>query len=100
MPEKKMERVTIKLEKNLVATHSSDLRAEVLALFEKGHNYLVLDMGGVEMIDSSGLAVLISTQNSLNRKAGQFQIINVSNEIMNMFKIMRLDHHLRVQGRE
>ena len=57
---------------------------------------VVLDLDQVELIDSSGISLLVSIQNSLNKKAGTLKLINASDDLKHMFKLMRLDRHFAV----
>ena len=57
---------------------------------------VVLDLDQVELIDSSGISLLVSIQNSLSKKSGQLKLINVSDDLKHMFKLMRLDRHFAV----
>ena len=82
---------------DVVASNVDELRAVLLGQLDKSEHDLVVDLNQVKMIDSSGLGVLIAAQNSLKEKGSQLKVINVSNDIMGLFKIMRLDQHFKVE---
>ena len=46
-----------------------------------------------------GIGLLIATHNSLKAKGGRLRVVNVSPEILNLFKAIRLDRHFAVEGR-
>lgn len=81
---------------DVVASNVDELRALLLGYLEKSEHDLVVDLDQVEMIDSSGLGVLIAAQNSLKEKGSQLKVVNVSVDIMGLFKIMRLDQHFKI----
>ena len=57
---------------------------------------LTIDLGGVEMIDSVGLGVLIATHNSLRQAGGQLAVANPSPDVQSLLRTMRLDKHFKV----
>lgn len=59
---------------------------------------IVVDMAAVSEIDSSGIGVLVSTQNRLLKVGGSLKVVNVADDIFTMFKIMRLDKHLIIEA--
>lgn len=88
--------VVVAPSQDVVASNVDELRTLLLGYLEKSQHDLVVDLDQVEMIDSSGLGVLIATQNSLKEKGSQLKVINVSGDIMGLFKIMRLDQHFKI----
>lgn len=91
---------TITPQEDVVSANSKELRDELIKVVEQGSTELIIDLNQVEMVDSSGLGVFISTFNSLKEKQGVFRIINASPDILNLMKIMRLDAHFEILGRK
>ena len=87
--------VTVIPDGDIVADKVGALREE-LSLIVEDSSTLVLDLRSVTMIDSSGIGVLISTQNKLKSKGGEMRIINTATDIYKMFVIMRLDKHFEI----
>ena len=87
-------------EKDIVAAEVQNLRTELIDLINSKADRIIIDLSKVEMIDSSGIGVFISTQNSLKKINGSLKVIGISPDILKMFKIMRLDKHFEVSGRE
>lgn len=85
-------RVTI--QEALVASQAKDMKAKLKAMVEEGHSRIVIDLKGVEAIDSSGIGVLVATQNSLKSIGEKLTIENASEKIFRMMKTMRLDKHI------
>ena len=83
---------------DVVASMAQGFRNELRSLVEKGLKELVIDLAGVEMIDSIGLGVFIATHNSLSKTGGKLIVTNVPKDIYNLFRTMRLDQHFTVIG--
>ncbi|MDR3342821.1 MAG: STAS domain-containing protein [Treponema sp.] len=52
---------------------------------------LRLDFRGVRFLASAGLRVLVATQKRLNSKAGTFTIVNVGEDVKEVFTVTGLD---------
>lgn len=76
-----------------------DIRDKVLESLGEGVNEVKLDLNSVEMVDSTGISLLISIQNTLKKKSGSLTLLNTSDDISHMFKLMRLDKFFSVQPR-
>jgi len=59
-------------------------------LFNKPHTKLVLDLQGINFIDSSGFGVFLSVMKTANVNFGHFKICNISKEVMELFKLLQL----------
>ena len=90
---------TVKLipSEDIVATKVAELRDEIDGLIEE-FKHVELDFKSINIIDSSGIGVLISTQNKLLKVGGSLKVVNVSKDINSMFKIMRLDKHFDIES--
>ena len=82
--------------KDIVTPMAEEFRAELLELVEDGVKALTVDLDGVGVVDSVGLGVLIAAHNSLQKDDGIFTIINASEDIYNLFKVMCLDQHFEI----
>ena len=83
--------------KDIVASMAENFRFELLKFIEEGVKELTVDINGVGLIDSVGLGVLIAAHNSLQKNGGVFNVINASEDIYKLFKVMRLDRHFEVK---
>jgi anti-anti-sigma factor len=81
---------------DIVASIAADFRQDLLKEVKSGVKRLVVDLNDVEMVDSVGIGVLVAAHNSLSKNGGQMTVSNVSQDIFNLFKIMRLDQHFEV----
>ena len=82
---------------DVVASVASNLKKQLHSLLQEGIQELVIDFADVEMIDSVGLGILISSHNSLIKYGGRLKIVNVSKDILALLKAMRLDKHFEVK---
>jgi len=92
--------VTLVVKGNIVASMAKSLKEEMLPLLKEEFNEFTIDLDEVSSIDSSGVGVLIAAQNDLKKKNAQLTVINVSEPILKMFRIMRLDRHFNVHGKK
>jgi len=92
------DQTVIMVEQNIISTTAKDFREELLAMIKPDTKELIIDLTGVEMIDSVGLGVFIATHNGLNKIEGKLKVINVAPNILNLFKTMGLDRHFEVVG--
>jgi anti-sigma B factor antagonist len=59
-------------------------------LVEEGHIDLVLDLGKVRYINSTGLGILVSGLTTVKKSAGQMKICNLSSRIDRLFSVTSL----------
>jgi anti-anti-sigma factor len=83
---------------NVVATTVPELRSKMRAAVEDGVRELVLDLAEVQMIDSTGIGLLISAHNSLSRLGGRLEVVHASKDIVDLFQTMRIHQHFRISG--
>ena len=95
---KKVTKKNIKLSKDIIASMADDFRKKLRKLVKDGIKDLTIDLRGVEKIDSVGLGVLIAAHNSLKDVGGKLKIKNVSGDIVDLMKTMRLDQHFEVEA--
>jgi serine/threonine-protein kinase RsbW len=83
-------------EKGLVASVAQQYRLQLQSLVEEGTRDLVIDLAGVEMIDTAGLSLLVEASDSLRKAGGKLTVMNASKDIFEFLKIMRMDHHIAI----
>ncbi|MGD9503693.1 MAG: STAS domain-containing protein [Syntrophobacteraceae bacterium] len=82
--------------RDIVASMAPDLRKALLTVAEKEPGDIILDLTGVEMVDSVGLGVLIAAYNSVSKGGGKLVFVNTTNDVVKLFKMMRLDKHFTI----
>lgn len=65
---------------------------ELRTRFEKHREFLnvIIDLGGLDYIDSSGIGVLILALSGLRKRGGSLKLVNVGNPVLTVFKLTRL----------
>lgn len=88
--------VRLTLEANVSAKNAQDLRELFKQHVSDGTRNLELDFSNVGSIDSVGIGLLVATHNSLAKVGGALSLCNVSQDIRQLFALMRLDKHFHV----
>lgn len=66
------------------------LRDNVQRLLREGHKYLVLNLEGLEYLDSSGIGELARTYVMVLKGGGEMKFVGVSRNVEEVFKITKL----------
>jgi anti-sigma B factor antagonist len=66
------------------------VKEQLNSLFNKPNTKLVLNLEGINFIDSSGFGVFLSVMKTANINFGHFKICNISKEVMELFKLLQL----------
>ncbi len=66
------------------------VKEEINGYFNTPNTRLVLDLGGISFIDSSGFGAFLSIMKTANNNNGSFKICNISEEVMELFKLLQL----------
>jgi len=80
---------------NIVASIVNEFRSELKSIVDD-EKEIVVDLAGVEMIDSMGLGALIATHNSMQKYDKRLELVNVSKDLLSLMKTMRLDQHFNI----
>ncbi|HNT33736.1 MAG TPA: STAS domain-containing protein [bacterium] len=91
-------RATVKPTQRFTASLSEQLKPELKDLVDQGVAEVIFDLLGVDDIDSISIGLIVSTHNSLKKLGGVVRVINVCDDIISLFKTMRLDQHFTIQG--
>jgi anti-sigma B factor antagonist len=66
------------------------LRDKVRSLIQQGHKKMVLDLGGVSYMDSSGLGELVHVYATMKNKGGALKLVNLTKRINDLLTITKL----------
>ena len=78
---------------NMVA--APDLREQLHTLVRGGHTRIVVDLSGVDTIDSSGLGALISGLKAARQGGGDLQIAGASEQATAVLELTNLNRVLK-----
>jgi anti-sigma B factor antagonist len=69
---------------------SSTLRDIVKDLLSKGHKKILLNLGEISYIDSSGIGELISAFTSARNQGGEMKLLNLTKKTRDLLQITKL----------
>ncbi len=77
-------------EERLDAHNSSELKTQMLSLFDEGKNNIVIDLKDVRFVDSSGLGSLVSGFKNASARNGNLKLCGLQPQVKSMFELTRL----------
>ena len=81
----------VQLMGRLDASCASDLKDKVLSMIDENKQNILIDLGGIDFIDSSGLGMLVTCLRSVTKAGGTFKITSLQENPKNLFHTTRLD---------
>lgn len=66
------------------------LRNTIRRLLGEGKNKILLNLGGVGYVDSSGIGELVSSFTAVNKEGGQLKLLNLTQKIQDLLAITKL----------
>lgn len=76
------------------------VRDVIKDLMDKGNKKVLLNLGGVNYIDSSGIGVLVSSFTTVQSQGGELKLVNLSKRIHDLLQITKLYSLFDVKGDE
>ena len=67
-----------------------EVRSKVSALLESGSKKILLNLGGVSYVDSSGIGELVSCYTSVSNQEGQLKLLNLTKRLRELLAITKL----------
>jgi len=78
-------------EERIDAHNSGELKEIVLKLIEQGEINIVVRLGHVRFVDSSGLGALLSGFKNAAANSGKLVLSNIQPQVLSMFELTRLN---------
>lgn len=72
-------------------TTTMSLDAALVQALSENPPTVVLDLGGVSFLDSSGLATLVATHKATRQKGGELRLVNPSDRVDAVLRVSGLD---------
>jgi anti-sigma B factor antagonist len=69
---------------------SAKLRDLIMSLLSEGHHKILLNLAGVNYIDSSGLGALVSAFTTVRKAGGELKLVNLTDKVDNLMEITKL----------
>ena len=79
---------------------SGEVREALTKLTDAQSPKILLDLGGISYIDSSGLAVFVEAFQKLKRYGGKLVLFNLVPAVRSVFEIARLDSIFKIAASE
>ena len=76
------------------------LREIVRDLAEKGAKAIVLNLGEVQYVDSSGIGELVKAHTTIRNQGGQLKLTNLNKRVHDLFELTRLSAVFDIQKDE
>ena len=90
----------VQLPQRLIMENSMAIRKDLLELIATGHRYLVLDLGKVAFVDSSGLSVLVSALKAAHKTSGRVVLLNLTDDVRALIELTRMHEVFQIFGDE
>ena len=94
----KGDQTIIKPGMDVVASMAEDFKTELLSVISESSDEVVIDLIGVDMVDSVGIGVIIAAHNTLNQSDRKLKVINVAKDVYGLFTTMRLNRRFTIEG--
>ncbi len=69
---------------------STELRSAIRKLVADGKKKILLNLGGVRYIDSTGIGELIASYTTVQRDGGQLKLLNLTEKVQDLLVITKL----------
>lgn len=73
-----------------IGDSSTALRGAIRELVAGGNQKILLNLGGVRYIDSSGIGELIANYTTVGRNGGQLKLLNLTDKVQDLLVITKL----------
>ncbi|RJP35350.1 MAG: anti-sigma factor antagonist [Candidatus Omnitrophota bacterium] len=105
-----MEKLIIKHQKNeeaeqlcafgdLIISNAKSLQRQIDQIIDKGATDIIIDLSGVDYIDSFGIGVVVKTKSEIDKKKGRLRVY-VNQTLMKLFEKCHLDDYIDLELQE
>jgi len=88
--ENKDEISIVRVNGEITFSTSGDLRKKLLELVDKGSKKIILNIGGVDYIDSSGMATMVEILQKVKSKSGHLVLCKVKDKVKDILEMVKL----------
>jgi anti-sigma B factor antagonist len=86
-------------EKRIDASVATDFKGKIIDLINAGNKKIVLNLDGVDFIDSSGLGAIVSSLKAIGNE-GDLVICGISETVMTLFRLTRMNRVFQIFSTE
>jgi len=69
---------------------SAKVRETIANLLSEGHVKILVNLAGVDYVDSSGLGMLVTSHASVRKAGGEMKLVNLSDKVDNLMEVTKL----------
>lgn len=80
----------VQLPERLMMADAANARSVLKDIINQGSGKLILDLGQTTFMDSSGLAVLVSSLQAARKKNGEVHLVRMGDSVRALFELTRL----------
>ena len=91
-------KVTVTLKGDIYVDQADELVDVFNSIVEKRPQEVIIDISGLKSITSSGIGKIVLLYKNLHEKNTRLKIIGVNDTIMQIFKIVKLDKLVEIEG--
>jgi anti-anti-sigma factor len=84
--------ITLSLKGRLDFASSTNLKEEILKRVAQGRTRIILNLGQIDFINSSGLGTLVSILKEVRLAKGRLMLSNLASYVEEIFEITQLSH--------
>lgn len=88
--------VLVKIQGEIDLYNAPSIKEQFSALIDKGWRHHIIEMSGVNYLDSSGIGVLIAISNNTKRINGDIVILNLSPAVKKVFELTKLTSFFQI----
>lgn len=88
--EKKGEIDVLRLEGRLDAASAKDIKSKINELVKNSRANIVMDLAGINFIDSTGLGCMVSCLRTVSQKGGDIKVAGLQAQVRAIFELTRL----------
>jgi anti-sigma B factor antagonist len=91
----KVEIITFSVTK-INALITEEIREEIVSVFDKSNSKVIIDLSGIEYIDSSGFCCFLSIMKTARHQYGVLKFMSPDPKINDLFNILHLETVLQI----
>lgn len=73
-----------------IGAGDTQLRDVIMKSVEEGHKNVLLDMGGVTTLDSSGIGELVGSYTTVTNRGGKLKLLHLPSKISDLLQVTQL----------
>jgi anti-sigma B factor antagonist len=92
------DKTLVKLKGDIYIEQGDELLKVFNGIIEKSPKEVVIDLNELKSITSSGIGKIVLLYKEMDKKKGKIKIIGVNETIMQIFRIVKLDKLVEIEG--